>query len=1107
MKKSIYIIISIIALLAFALPSNAQQAFYIYRNDGAINTFITTEIDSMTYSKIDVDSVMHDEYVVHEVYTPDSIYRIPIERIDSVGFVTPETVYQPGVTVLEGELRSHIASRDDMTLVFKSSTPAGLLPKVGDKLVSTIGDEIMESAFIGKVAETRQASEGTMIVCEPVALTDVFKCYYGIIRKTDEPIQAKTRGWSDGFYGTVGTKTYSCEKQTLKLLDFSEIAEHYKKNDDLPYSVEGEVTVSLTPTIDYNAYMIVNPTHGIHVSVTAVGNYIMEEELALSGNFVAEKELPLLKPRLSIPNAFIDIFLEFGVFAKAEATVCTEHKLTQTYKHVFHWEWSSKNHENLANVNNFNPVSKTYSGNVTINGSLSCGAFVKIGIAPFLTTDIDVAHIDLRLDGGISLEGTFVPYKSGMGSADKNTALYNRIKDCNVDLYWFYGLSAEAKLFDWSVSSQVPNFLNIPFSNKGKIKSFKLVPSFSDTRLIFDKEGNCHSFTNLVDEDFLFKPNLGFKLINQGNENDVKFSYDLYDYKGSCAYNYNFGKVTPSKYTVYPLIKVWGFDMLAEPTAEAEWKPSVEITDVEVISAQYSPDHFTFNDDKYAFKYNCTVKPTLSSADNVEDWGYVYVDQSGRKSRISCAGYGVSDNLEIEDRHFVCYKDEPASTARLYGYVKYKDSDKYYDFEDSAKDFEILYPQETSLKMTGCNFQGTETDVTYQGDSYKYKSTYRFSFNASGAYWLKVGTEQQGTGWEYWTLPNYTISPADGNNVLTVNYYYNDKTFNGKFETRLYSKNADNSEKYITPDYVTYTYSDNHFDGCTVSVDDKPGDTTEQYEAEIDLVDRENVGDLLLSIGDAVKFKYDDQNRLTEIVMEDDIVRFTYEPFSMTSHSLDGTTTYSHFRFNKNGYVTSFKAQCSDGDSWTETIDYDSEGHPIRDEQLNSTGRDVTTMTWRDGNLIKYTLESSDFDGTNKLTETLTPRYGEDDKKIENKAKQVSYSQIMSGMINSTNGATGVFGKTYSENLPISVEYSIISYDVKDEPPYTDSGTLTFSYEFNNNGSIAKEIINGYINGLYSLDYLYGYSNIDNNKVTVSNVPNKVRRNIPQIGFLGKRRR
>ena len=124
-------------LLSYVIPSNAQQPFYVYRNDGVINAFFTNEVDSIVYSQLDLDSMFHHEYLVQEIYTRDSIYRIPLELIDSIGYITPETVYQPGVIVLEGEIRKYITSSDSLTILFSKEIPHELLPRIGDKLVTT----------------------------------------------------------------------------------------------------------------------------------------------------------------------------------------------------------------------------------------------------------------------------------------------------------------------------------------------------------------------------------------------------------------------------------------------------------------------------------------------------------------------------------------------------------------------------------------------------------------------------------------------------------------------------------------------------------------------------------------------------------------------------------------------------------------------------------------------------------------------------------------------------------------------------------------------------------------------------------------------------------
>lgn len=77
----------LILLSVYSLSSKAQtigEAFYIYRNDGKFNAFFRDEVDSVAYSNYDTDSLYYDEVVTQLVYTPDSIYQIPLAAIDSV---------------------------------------------------------------------------------------------------------------------------------------------------------------------------------------------------------------------------------------------------------------------------------------------------------------------------------------------------------------------------------------------------------------------------------------------------------------------------------------------------------------------------------------------------------------------------------------------------------------------------------------------------------------------------------------------------------------------------------------------------------------------------------------------------------------------------------------------------------------------------------------------------------------------------------------------------------------------------------------------------------------------------------------------------------------
>lgn len=83
------LIASLLLLAGFLCGASAQHnAMFVYRNDGVINAFLKSDVDSLVCSQIDVDSLLHSDYVVQEIWTADSVYRIPLENIDSISFVT-----------------------------------------------------------------------------------------------------------------------------------------------------------------------------------------------------------------------------------------------------------------------------------------------------------------------------------------------------------------------------------------------------------------------------------------------------------------------------------------------------------------------------------------------------------------------------------------------------------------------------------------------------------------------------------------------------------------------------------------------------------------------------------------------------------------------------------------------------------------------------------------------------------------------------------------------------------------------------------------------------------------------------------------------------------
>ena len=181
MRCTIYFI-SLLCLMAATLgimPAQAQDkeqhALYNYRNDGSFNAWLNNDIDSITYSRIDTLGIEHDDIVVQEVWTPDSLYRIPLEAIDSIGFRAPEPVMRDGIFFLRNYHAAHTVAIDSLTLYFDSSIHRDSLPDIGQVVLHGVYTTPYEEGFAGKVTDIRNENGYVVVDCEMLCVADVYK--------------------------------------------------------------------------------------------------------------------------------------------------------------------------------------------------------------------------------------------------------------------------------------------------------------------------------------------------------------------------------------------------------------------------------------------------------------------------------------------------------------------------------------------------------------------------------------------------------------------------------------------------------------------------------------------------------------------------------------------------------------------------------------------------------------------------------------------------------------------------------------------------------------------------------------------------------------------
>jgi hypothetical protein len=81
------LVILLVVMACWEQVSQAYEYFTINFIDGSkSDIFYTVAVDSMRYSKYDLDSIEHNSWEVQEIWTPDSVYRYAIADIDYFSF-------------------------------------------------------------------------------------------------------------------------------------------------------------------------------------------------------------------------------------------------------------------------------------------------------------------------------------------------------------------------------------------------------------------------------------------------------------------------------------------------------------------------------------------------------------------------------------------------------------------------------------------------------------------------------------------------------------------------------------------------------------------------------------------------------------------------------------------------------------------------------------------------------------------------------------------------------------------------------------------------------------------------------------------------------------
>lgn len=546
-------ICSAVFVLSVVLPVSAQEAFYIYRNDGQFNAFFNDEVDSIIYSKIALDSTLCDDYVVQEVYTADSLYRIPLAAIDSVGFVTPETVYKSGVTDIAENLWQYVITATDSTLLLQSSIPSKLIPQKGDKLVYTEMTETFPAGFAGEVSSVTTNADGIFVSCVAVDLEEIFDTYYGVTT-TNNP---QTRSVYNSGRQIIAPGTFSLPTKWLEQLSAS-----CELKDDYALDASFSFGMDVTPKFEVSAMVIIDRIHGTYYTISCIGDYHLSQNISFSGSLSYSRDFKIDIPQAPIPLCpFVKFYFEPGLFVQSEVQGVLNQTWGQHYRSAFLYEYSSKGEEVLKPVNKMFMVGNSYSGEAMITGSVAAGAYAECG---FAISDKKFTNVHLRAEGGYELESNAVVYKKEVNTALASTAIYDRLKDSRISVNKFYGASAEAEFMDKYTLS-----FELPLGKKENLLNVAHVPSFSGMQAVGNEQDKTSAMVSATATGACFLPLRVGLLINDKNGNDIgRMYHGEKHYINNTPYSHQFSGLEPGEtYSAHPIVHAYGIEMLASPSA------------------------------------------------------------------------------------------------------------------------------------------------------------------------------------------------------------------------------------------------------------------------------------------------------------------------------------------------------------------------------------------------------------------------------------------------------------------------------------------------------------------------------------------------------------
>ena len=583
--KRIYLIILMATMTLCGMAQTIGEAFYVFCNNGKVAGFLPDEVQSIEFSSIDTAGNKHDEIVTQIVNTIDSIYKFSLADIDSVSFVTPQAEYQPDAINISEQLMPFVISSDSLTIILSKTTPISILPAVGNKLVTLEMNEKFPYGFAGKVVSIKEDDEGYNIECILTNLEDIFITYYNTSAVYGYCSADEHRNDNNNPKSNIRRRVNWYENPTNWGIDqdivfnkFSisygtELDRHRRQNDDIMGSWATKFSLGMTPSFHIVSTLVIRREQGVSFMASITGNIVLDEELAFSGDIKWSHDVPFANVTMPIPNCpVVRYYIQPGIFFNAEASLSMSAKWTQTFTFGAAFEMNNKGMNAIQPTLGGRMPSSDFEIEGSLNGRFAAGLYLETG---FNVMSREVSRACIRGELGVDFIGNLVFSNTDIANADGSTAYYERLKSSSFEANIFTNATAEHRTGRWG---KIENLA--PWNLTGNIRKWDIVPTFSN--VTFKQCDNPKTSANAsidISGDCLFPVTIGLSVRDKdGIEVSGTYASTKFD-NGNRRYPYTFeGLSTSEDYNLYPKVKIFDTEVLAQPSVEMERSKAANIS-------------------------------------------------------------------------------------------------------------------------------------------------------------------------------------------------------------------------------------------------------------------------------------------------------------------------------------------------------------------------------------------------------------------------------------------------------------------------------------------------------------------------------------------------